>query len=65
MALTCEVRTLEGESLGVLILAPKTFRSGKTGYFGQAKLSLDGVRYQVQAQAVQISGKPEQAETGG
>ena len=55
--LTCELRTLTGESLGVILLQPKEFKSGKPGYFGQAKLELEGVRYQCQAQLVRIAGQ--------
>ena len=57
MVLTCEIRTLTGESLGVILLNEKTFASGKPGYFGQTKLELEGVRYQAQAQLVRI-GQP-------
>ena len=57
MFLTAEIRTLEGNSLGVLVLKPKTFRSGKEGWFGQAKLEMDGQRYQVQCQLVAIPAK--------
>ena len=52
--LTCELRTLDGESVGVLILQPKTFKSGKAGYFATGKLELDGLRYQAQAQLVAV-----------
>ena len=58
MHLTCEIRTIEGTTLGVLLLEPKTFKSGKTGYFGQAKLTLGSQRYQAQAQLVGIESKP-------
>ena len=53
--LTCEIRTLDGKSLGVLVLAPKTFKSAKEGYFGQAKVVIEGTRYQCQAQLVAIA----------
>ena len=57
--LTCEIRTLGGQSLGVIVLAPKTFKSGKEGYFGQAKVLIEGTRYQTQAQLVAIASEPE------
>lgn len=59
MALTCEIRTLDGESIGVLILSPKRFKSGKEGFFGQAKIEHEGQRYQGQAQLVKIERKKE------
>ena len=56
--LTVEIRTLSGESVGVLVLKPKTFASGKVGYFAQGKIELDGKRYQSQCQMVEIAAKP-------
>ncbi len=55
--LTCEIRTLDGQTVGVLILSVKIFSSGKPGFFGQGKLELDGQRYQTQAQLVAIESK--------
>ena len=55
--LTCEIRTLTGESLGVILLSEKIFSSGKAGWHGQSKLELEGVRYQAQAQLVRIAGQ--------
>lgn len=57
MFLTCEVRTVVGEPVGLLVLQPKTFKSGSCGFFGQGKLETDGVRYQCQAQMVMIGSK--------
>ncbi len=57
MHLMCVVRTEDGESVGVLVLAPKRFASGKAGYFGQGKLTIGGQRFQCQAQAVAIGEK--------
>jgi len=55
--LTALVRNEDGESVGVLVLSPKTFASGKAGWHGQAKLVIDGQRCQCQAQAVVIEKK--------
>jgi len=57
MFLTAEIRTLGGQSVGVLVLKEKVFKSGKGGYFGQAKLTLGSQRYQAQAQLVAIARK--------
>ena len=79
MFLTCEIRTVDGKSLSILVLKPKTFRSGKEGYHGQAKLTLpalsgaegDGRRFQAQCQLAGIAAKsgaqpePQQAGSGG
>ena len=58
MFLTVEFRKVDGTSLGVLVLNRKTFRSGKEGWFGQAKMAIDGKRHQCQVQAVEIGSKP-------
>ena len=55
--LTCEIRTLTGETIGVLVLNTKTFSSGKVGFFGLGKMAIDGQRYQCQAQLVKIQPK--------
>ena len=43
-----------GQELGMIVLSPKTFKSGKTGWHGQGKLEIAGKRYQCQAQMVAI-----------
>jgi len=60
--LTAVLRDDNGQSLGVIVLAPKVFKNGKTGFHGQGKLALDGQRYQAQAQLVAIAAK---SDTGG
>jgi len=57
MFLTATIRNDRGESLGVLVLKPKQFKSGRTGWFGVGKIEIDGQRYQCQAQAVGIAPK--------
>lgn len=57
MFLTAELRTVDGKSLGVIVLAEKQFRSGSVGFFGQTKVSIDGVRFQTQCQLVEIGSK--------
>ena len=57
MFLTVEIRQLTGESLGVLVLKPKTFSTGSTGFHATGKIEIDGKRYQSQVQLVQIGSK--------
>ncbi len=59
--ITAELRTVEGVSLGVLVLQEKEFKSGSTGFFGTAKAEIDGKRYQCQVQAVEIGSKERNA----
>ena len=54
MFLITDVRQVNGETVGVLVLSEKTFRSGKTGFFGQGKITHKGQRYQAQCQLVAI-----------
>jgi len=62
MFLTAEIRKIDGQTLGVLILNTKVFKSGKEGWFGQGKPKIDGVRHQAQIQAVEIASKTEQQD---
>ena len=64
MFLTCEIRTLGGESLGLIVLKVKMFKSGSKGFFGVAKLELAGRRYQAQAQMVEIGSREEAPAAG-
>ena len=57
MFLTCEIRTVDGKSLGVLVLQPKEFKTGSRGYFTTGKVEIDGRRYQAQVQLVEIGSK--------
>lgn len=61
MILTVTIRDDDGQAVGVLVLNPKEFKSGKQGFFGQAKVTIAGTRYQCQCQAVRI-GEPQAAE---
>ncbi|GAA3120253.1 hypothetical protein GCM10010466_08920 [Planomonospora alba] len=38
-------------------LTPKVFSTGSKGFHGSAKITVDGVRYQCQAQAVLVGSK--------
>lgn len=65
--LTATIRDENGVSVGVLVLQSKTFASGAPGFFGQAKVEIQGIRYQVQGQLVRIKGQdaaPTEAATG-
>jgi hypothetical protein len=55
---------VDGEEVGILMVAPKTFSTGSTGYFGTGKVSLGDEAekgYQVQVQMVKIGSKPAQS----
>jgi len=47
--------TADGKGITSMALAPKTFASGKNGFWGQARVDTStGERYMVQAQLVRI-----------
>jgi len=57
MNIVVEMKTDGGQPVGVLTAAPKNFKTGSTGFYGQGKLEIDGKRYQIQVQIVQIGSK--------
>jgi hypothetical protein len=59
MELVATIRDDSGQSVGSVIVAPKTFGTLSEGFFGQRKIAWDGARYQVQVQLVRINSKPE------
>jgi len=60
---TLTIRDDDGEVLGVMVLEPKTFKTGSSGLFGSRKITVASERFQVQALAVLIHSKSE-AEPG-
>lgn len=46
-----------GKELATIIANPKDFKTGSKGFFGNGKVEIDGKRYQVQFQAVEIGSK--------
>jgi hypothetical protein len=40
-----------------LTATPKEFKTGSRGFYGQGKIEIDGKRYQVQIQLVEIGSK--------
>ncbi len=58
MNIIVELKTDDGKPLGVMTAAPKDFKTGSKGFYTNGKLELDGKRYQVQIQLVEIGSKP-------
>ncbi len=46
-----------GQVLGEVMAPEKQFKTGSRGFFGMTKLEIDGKRYQVQVQLVEIGSK--------
>ncbi len=60
MLVIAELKTETGQTLGVLNLPPKLFKTGSRGFYANTKLEVDGKRYQVQIQMVEIGSKPQE-----
>lgn len=46
------------EQIASVLVAPKSFRTGSTGYYANGKVLIDGANYQMQIQLVKIHSKP-------
>jgi hypothetical protein len=62
MNVIVEMKTDDGKPLGVMTAPPKVFKTGSRGYYANGKMEIDGKRYQVQIQMVEIGSKPAAAE---
>jgi len=56
--LLAELKTATGQLLSLLTLPPKQFKTGSRGYYANQKIEIEGKRYQVQVQLVEIGSKP-------
>ena len=50
--LTATIRDDVGAPLGILVLREKVFSTGRTGWYGQGRITVDGRVCQCQAQCV-------------
>lgn len=52
------IKSILGEILQTLELAPKEFKTGSRGYHGQGKVTMEGKKYQLNIMAVEVGSKP-------
>jgi len=52
-----ELKDSYGQVIYVGELEPKTFKTGSRGHFVNGKVTIDGKRYQLQCQLVEIGSK--------
>lgn len=57
MFIIAELKNETGQTLGLISLPPKQFKTGSRGYYANTKVEIDGKRYQVQVQLVEIGSK--------
>ena len=62
MVIVAEIKTGEGNLLSVMALPPKEFKTGSKGFYANGKLEIEGKRYQVQIQMVEIGSKGQTSE---
>jgi hypothetical protein len=62
MLITAEIKSGDGTLLSVLAIPPKEFKTGSKGYYANSKMDIDGKRYQVQIQMVEIGSKTAKEE---
>jgi hypothetical protein len=61
--IVAELKSDSGQLLAVLSVTPKDFKTGSRGYYANQKLEMDGKRYQVQIQLVEIGSKKAATES--
>jgi len=59
MFIIAELKTDSGQLVTVLTVSTKQFKTGSRGFYANGKAELDGKRYQVQIQLVEIGSKKE------
>ena len=59
--ITTDVK-LNGQTISVLTVPAKDFKTGSKGFYGQDKMTIAGKRYQVQCQLVEIGSKEASTE---
>ncbi len=62
MFIIAELKSNTGELISALTLPPKEFKTGSKGFYANAKVEIEGKRYQVQVQLVEIGSKPKAEE---
>jgi len=53
-----ELKTDAGQPITVMTVSRKEFKTGSKGYYANQKIDINGKRYQVQVQLVEIGSKP-------
>ena len=65
MIIVAEIKTGDGQLLGMLTLPAKDFKTGSKGFYANGKIESEGKRYQAQIQLVEIGSKKEPAQPEG
>ena len=57
MFLLAELKIENGQTVAVLTCPPKDFKTGSKGFYGMSKAEIDGKKYQIQVQIIEIGSK--------
>lgn len=63
MFVVAELKNDKSELITVITAQPKVFKTGSRGFYANGKAEIDGKRYQVQIQLVEIGSKQETPAT--
>ena len=64
-SLLAEIKTTEGAEVALLTIPAKEFKTGSRGFYANEKVEIDGKRYQVQIQLVEIGSKGQPSTKNG
>jgi hypothetical protein len=57
MNIIAEFKSDAGQLIALMTVPPKDFKTGSKGYFTSGKVEIEGKRYQLQVQLVEIGSK--------
>lgn len=58
MILIADLKLDNDTRVAIVNVLPKQFKTGSRGFYANQKIEIDGKRYQIQIQAVEIGSKP-------
>ena len=62
MFLITEIKKQDGELVTVLTVPSKEFKTGSKGFYASSKAEIDGKKYQIQVQVVEIGSKQQSSK---
>lgn len=63
MFLIADIKTDNDQRIAVLNILPKQFKTGSRGFYANQKIEIEGKRYQLQIQVVEIGSKNSETQT--
>jgi hypothetical protein len=61
MFLIADIKTDTDQRVALINVLPKQFKTGSRGFYTNQKLEIDGKRYQMQIQVVEIGSKGQES----